>query len=483
MKRSITNPDDSLFRKTAVKTGVVLFWLAAWHFLAMMIPLLLASPAAVFVRLCQLVVTDNFWHSVGFTLCRIALGFFVTVILGTLFAMLAHTLPFVRALMSPLVSLVGNTPVAAISIICLAWIGSRNVSVFIAALMAFPVLYTGILTGLDDIDPKLAEMAHTFQIRGARRFLYLTVSQVMPFFISAVKVSLGLCWKAGVAAEVIGIPSGSLGERLYEAKLFFNMPSLFAWTAVIILISVIFERMFMLLLRYGSKRLAASTCATSVRRRGAHRQDAEKLCAPTILLRGISKSFSGKTALRKVDMTFPAGSVTVLMGPSGCGKTTLLNLILGLLKPDEGNILFSPSGACAASESPATLSPEVKAAAVYQEDRLIESLTAAANIQLACPRCTRAEVLEALDALGLAADADTSVSTLSGGMRRRVALARALLFPSALLALDEAFDGLDSVTRDRVIDYAKTQLRGRTVVMVTHTAEEAVRIGGAVVQL
>ena len=178
-----------------------------------------------------------------------------------------------------------------------------------------------------------------------------------------------------------------------------------------------------------------------------------------------------------------AGSVTVLMGSSGCGKTTLLNLILGLLKPDEGSILFSPSGACAASESPAALSSEVTAAAVYQEDRLIESLTAAANIQLACPRRARAEVLEALDALGLAADADTSVSTLSGGMRRRVALARALLFPSALLALDEAFDGLDSVTRDRAIDYAKTQLRGRTVVMVTHTAEEAVRMGGAVVQL
>ena len=465
MREKRLRPERRPFSSFALKAAAILFWLAVWQVCALAFPLLLASPAAVFLRLCGLVVAEGFWGTVGFTLRRIALGFAFTVSAGVLLAALSRTFVPVRALVSPFVSLVGSTPVAAVSIICLMWAGSRNVSFVIAALMAFPVLYTGVLGGLDSIDPKLLEMADAFSLRGARRFLYLTVSQVLPYFLPAAKASLGLCWKAGVAAEVIGIPTGSLGERLYMAKLFFNMPDLFAWTAVIILVSVACEKLFMLLLRAGSRWLERATCE------GRRRRPAPSVPAPDIRIDGLSKVFGGRPVLRELSLALPAGSFTVLMGPSGCGKTTLFNLLLGFTEPDAGTIV------------PAPVRAGRRAACVFQEDRLIENLSAAANIQLMCPDLPRADVLTMLAALGLGEDADKPAARLSGGMRRRTALARALLCPSELLLLDEAFDGLDGIARERAMEAVRANRNGRTVLMITHSEEEAARMGGAVVRL
>ena len=94
-----------------------------------------------------------------------------------------------------------------------------------------------------------------FEVSPWRSIRYIYVSQVLPFFRSACSVSLGLCWKAGVAAEVIGIPKGSIGENLYQSKIYLNTPDLFAWTLVIILISLLFERVFLLLVDRGVGRL------------------------------------------------------------------------------------------------------------------------------------------------------------------------------------------------------------------------------------
>ena len=123
----------------------------------------------------------------------------------------------------------------------LIWIPSRNLSVFISFLMVLPVIYTNILEGIQQTDSKILEMAKVFQVNPGRKIRYIYVSQVLPYFLSACRLSLGMCWKAGVAAEVIGVPSGSIGEKLYNAKIYLNTPDLFAWTIVIIVISFVFE--------------------------------------------------------------------------------------------------------------------------------------------------------------------------------------------------------------------------------------------------
>ena len=95
------------------------------------------------------------------------------------------------------------------------------------------------------MDYKLIEMAKVFDMSFMKKFRYIYISQVMPYFRAACGVSLGMCWKAGIAAEIIGIPKGSIGEHLYNAKVYLNTPELFAWTVVIIFVSILFEKLFL----------------------------------------------------------------------------------------------------------------------------------------------------------------------------------------------------------------------------------------------
>ena len=149
------------------------------------------------------------------------------------------------------------TPVASFIILCLIWLNVQNLSIFISFLMVIPIIYTNILQGLLATEEKLLEMAEVFKLSWGKQFVYIYLPQLRPYLLSACSLSLGIAWKSGVAAEVIGIPNGSIGEMLYEAKLYLDSPQLFAWTAVIIVVSIAFEKMFMLLLKRFYKRLEA----------------------------------------------------------------------------------------------------------------------------------------------------------------------------------------------------------------------------------
>ena len=129
----------------------------------------------------------------------------------------------------------------------LIWVISRNLSVVISFLMVLPVIYTNVLNGIQSTDGKLLEMAEVFDVSPWRRIKYIYMSSVLPYFRAGCSLGLGLCWKAGVAAEVIGIPAGSIGEKLYEAKVYLETPDLFSWTIVIIILSIAFEKVFLLL--------------------------------------------------------------------------------------------------------------------------------------------------------------------------------------------------------------------------------------------
>ena len=189
-----------------------------------------------------------------------------------------------------------------------------------------------------------------------------------------------------------------------------------------------------------------------------------------LVVKDLRKSYGGQVVLDGFTHTFPDGRVTAIVGRSGCGKTTLLRLIAGLERPDGGSVRGVPEGGVSM---------------VFQEDRLPPQLTAAG-----CLRCVLKKSPErdgridaALRALGLADDPDKPVSEFSGGMRRRVALARALLFPSNLILLDEPFKGLDAATRQSAVAFARPLLAGRTALLVTHDPEDAAAFSAEVVRL
>ena len=175
-----------------------------------------------------------------------------------------------------------------------------------------------------------------------------------------------------------------------------------------------------------------------------------------LVLEHVEKRYGDKVVLRDFSARFPGGEFTCIMGPSGCGKTTLLRLILGLETPDGGQILGR----------------SFPMAAVFQENRLFEDFSALSNVTAVCPKERRPEAARHLMALGLGESLHAPVRTLSGGMKRRVAVARAVLAPGEVLVLDEPFTGLDRDTKAAVLAYLKDHTQGRTLLLVTHDPAE-----------
>lgn len=186
-----------------------------------------------------------------------------------------------------------------------------------------------------------------------------------------------------------------------------------------------------------------------------------------IRLEGLHKAYGGQQVLGGFSARLPAGGAAALMGPSGSGKTTLSRLIMGLEKPDAGRV----EGAAGLRFAP-----------VFQEDRLCEQLNAVANVALVLPKSVRGGIPAQLARVGLNDSLTTKpVAALSGGERRRVALVRAVMAPSDVLLLDEAFKGLDAATRQLAFDYIKANLAGRGLLLITHDAAEAEAFGATVV--
>lgn len=244
-------------KKAVVTVGAIAFWLLVWELLALKLNsnIILVSPLAAARRLCELAVRGEFWGSVLFSMGRILLGFALGLASGTVLALASAKVRFVRTLFSPLISTLRSIPVASFTILALIWVGSKNLSVLVSFLICVPIVCANMLEGMEQLDPKLSEMARVFGIPPWRKFTGVYLSQLLPYFRAAARLAIGLCWKSGVAAEVIGIPNGSIGEQLYNSKVYLETADLFAWTAAVILLSFACEKVFMLLVDLLRKRV------------------------------------------------------------------------------------------------------------------------------------------------------------------------------------------------------------------------------------
>ncbi|WP_343210352.1 ABC transporter permease [Anaerolentibacter hominis] len=238
-------------KKYHYKIITVCFWLAVWQILSVVIQeeMLFASPLITIKTLFRLLAQSDFWKVIASSFLRITGGFFLALLAGILLAAFSYYSRLVRELMSPVMKVIQATPVASFIILALIWINSKNLAVLISFLIVLPVVYSNVLRGFLETDRKLLEMARVFNIPFFLKMRYIFLPSVRPYLISAISVGLGLCWKAGVAAEVIGLPANSIGAELYDAKLYLLTPELFAWTFVIILLSMGFEKLVMYLIR------------------------------------------------------------------------------------------------------------------------------------------------------------------------------------------------------------------------------------------
>ena len=185
-----------------------------------------------------------------------------------------------------------------------------------------------------------------------------------------------------------------------------------------------------------------------------------------IIISNLEKSFGERRVLQNFNAVFPAGELSCIMGRSGCGKTTLLNILLGLLAADSGEIENLPQ----------------KISCIFQEDRLCEDFSAVTNIRITSDKnVDKSEIEAQLKTVGLGDSLYRPVRELSGGMKRRVAIVRALMAEGELIIMDEPFKGLDESTKHQVAEYVKSRIRGRTAIMVTHDEDEVAMMGGKLI--
>lgn len=237
-------------KKWFIRIATTLFWVCIWQLVALVInkDIILPGPVDVIKAFVNTVPTASFARAAGYTFIKIITGFFAALISGTLLAFVSSVIPFLRVLLAPFMTAMKSVPVASFVILALIWLDSSSLSTFIAFVMVAPIIYINVLGGIQSVDGNIKIMADIFKISTIKRLVFVYLPQVFPFFRSGCSVALGLCWKAGIAAELIGVPDGSLGEKLYLSKVYFETADLFALTLVIIIISIAFEKLFLWLL-------------------------------------------------------------------------------------------------------------------------------------------------------------------------------------------------------------------------------------------
>lgn len=437
------------------KGCIILGWLLVWQVISVLVgnDLLLVGPLETFRALIVHGLESGFWLACGGSVLRIGAGFVAGMLLGVLLAMLSAKKKWLEEVLEPVMILLKTVPVASFVVLFLIWWKSAYLAVAISFCVTFPQLYMNTLAGIKSTDRRLMEMAQVFCICGRDKFFYILRPALKPFWDSAICMAAGMSWKAGVAAEVIGLPSHAIGERLYMSKIHLDTAGVLAWTVVVIVLSVGFEKV----IKYGWRRFCdwEPVCKGTLQREKikAHsREERKALHGEKKYLRlcELMKSYEGKRVVDKFTAEYHPGEVYYFESPSGSGKTTLFRLLAGLEVPDSGNIEGNITSV----------------GYLFQEDRLCEEYSAVKNIELITGSAYEAR--EALKELLPAEDLEKPCRELSGGMKRRVALVRVMVSGADVMLLDEPYNGLDEENRTKVKTYLEAHGKDSIVLIATH---------------
>lgn len=434
--------------KAAAAGAVAAFWLAVWVFAAALVaqPLILPGPGAVALALLRLVCDGGTWAILMGSSARILGGLALAAVCGGALAGISSRSRAFANLVAPVLSFVKATPVACVVVLLLIWLGSARVSIAAVFLMALPGVYFSLVEGLAQVDKPLEQMFRLHGVRGWRLFCAHTWREVLPFVLSCARAVIGMSWKAGVAAELIGMAVGTVGERIYQAKLLIETADLLAWTVLVVAASWACERVLVWLLRVSGSvawRVAVRTHGHGLRGRTGAASDG----ATAELALAVGDRAPWAPALDGLELNVPAGGRICVMGASGMGKSTLLSLAAGECAP---------------------------CSMVFQDARLAEGSSALDNV-LVCAdaRVDASSAAALLRLLVPGIDVHARVAELSGGQRRRVEIARALLCPGGAVILDEPFTGLDAAARNATTKVVLDLLDGRMLLLATHDVADA----------
>ena len=431
-------------KAVAAAGAVAAFWLAVWVLVAALVaqPLILPGPGAVAVALLRLVWDAGTWAILAGSGARILGGLALAAVCGGVLTGVSVRSRTFSRLVAPALSFVKATPVACVVVLLLIWLGSARVSIAAVFLMALPGVYFSLAEGLAQANKPLEQMFRLHGVRGWRLFCAHTWREVLPFVLSCARAVIGMSWKAGVAAELIGMAAGTVGERIYQAKLLIETADLLAWTVLVVAASWACERVLVWLLRVSGP----VAWGAAVRSHGRAGGPAGGGVAAELAL-AVGDRAPWAPALDGLVLRVPAGGCACVMGASGVGKSTLLALAAGECAP---------------------------CSMVFQDVRLVEDASALDNVLVCADACVDASSATALLRLLVpGVDVHARVAELSGGQRRRVEIARALLCPGDAVILDEPFTGLDAAARDVCAEVVLDLLDGRMLLLATHDTADA----------
>ena len=239
------------------KTGIVVIWLLIWQLRAIVVhnKILLAGPIESFNALVQMVQSTDFSTSVMTSVIHIVIGVVIGAVLGIVLGALSLKVKLLGEFLSPVVTAIKSVPVASFVVLILIWIGSDNLSTVIVSLVVFPILYLATTNGLSAADDKLLEMAHVYRMPTANKVRYIYLPALIPSYLGAFSVAVGMGFKSGAAAEVIGQPLLTMGNGLYKSKINLDTAEVFAWTFTIVIASFVVEKLFMLIIALVKKAL------------------------------------------------------------------------------------------------------------------------------------------------------------------------------------------------------------------------------------
>lgn len=244
------------YKKYFQSIAIFAAWMLIWQLISMVVgsELLLPGPFVVAKTLYNLMLTEVFIESVFGTLLRVLIGFALGMITGCLIGIVTSKSELLSAFLSPLRSLIKATPVTSFIVLVLLYMSSSVTPMFIAFLMVVPIAWTNMQDGLESTPKGLVEMAKVFGFSRSKTLWSIYLPSAWQNLISAATTSLGFAWKSCVAAEVIASCKHSIGRAIYESKIYLEVSELFAWTAAIIIMSIILERLMLFALRKLSKR-------------------------------------------------------------------------------------------------------------------------------------------------------------------------------------------------------------------------------------
>ena len=452
MSKTGGNKDLGIYNKIWMKILVVVVWIMLWQLIAAAVnnTMLIAGPVQVILKFGEKEFLNVFVKALFCSYLRIMAGLLLSFLIAYFLAFAAFDFPFVKLLLNPFVCAVKSVPVAAVTVMFLIWFGADNLSLYITFMVVFPPVYIGMLTGFESAPEDMLEMAKAYGIskRNCYRFIYR--QSYLPQLKSSLKVCIGMCFKSGIAAELIGLPKNSIGTGIYQNKIVFDTAGILAYTIAVIAVSYCTEIIILKLLDGFRYEISRGTLQNVI---GNEKTASEKSVDDDARIHSVEHLIVGYEnenvkcrIVTDFSYDFSEGGIYAVTGESGSGKSSLMKCIGRNLKCD---VSF-----------------------LFQENRLIMDLSAINNLLIVPSAYSEEELRDMICNLIDETAVNKKTSELSGGMQRRLAIIRCMIMKSQVYILDEPFAGLDVENRERTMDFILKMQQNMTLIIATHDVSD-----------